>query len=71
VPEAIYAVNPRPYLKSVEFKCQEDADWSSYPFSIPAVNDLEKIEFHPTEHYQITKDFLNSYQRRVHQIIVD
>jgi predicted ATPase len=39
-------MNPRPYLKSVVFKDQDAADWSSYPFSIPAVNDIDKIEFH-------------------------
>jgi predicted ATPase len=40
-------MNPRPYLKYLEVKNQEQIDWSSYPFSIPAIADLDKIEFHP------------------------
>lgn len=37
----------RPYLRSLNFYNETDADWSQYPLSIPAVNDLDKIEFHP------------------------
>lgn len=37
----------RPYLRSLNFYSEIDADWSQYPLSIPAVNDLDKIEFHP------------------------
>ena len=39
-------MNPRPYLKSVNIKYQDTADWSSYPFSIPAVNSLDSLNFH-------------------------
>lgn len=40
-------MNPRPYLKSIQFKNSDEIDWSVYPFAIPAINDLDKIEFHP------------------------
>ncbi|CUS47547.1 MAG: putative ATPase [Idiomarinaceae bacterium HL-53] len=39
-------MEPRPYIKSVEFKNESEIDWSSYPYSIPAVNCLNKILFH-------------------------
>lgn len=39
-------MNPRPYLKSVSIKDQAEVDWSSYPFSIPAVNGLQSLDFH-------------------------
>lgn len=39
-------MNPRPYLKSIQFKNPDEIDWSVYPFAIPAINDLDKIEFH-------------------------
>jgi predicted ATPase len=39
-------MDPRPYLKSIQFKNSDEIDWSVYPFSIPAINDLDKIEFH-------------------------
>lgn len=39
-------MNPRPYLKSIQFKKSDEIDWSKYPFAIPAINDLDKIEFH-------------------------
>ncbi|WP_038343380.1 AAA family ATPase [Acinetobacter sp. A47] len=37
----------RPYIRAVKLKAPESLDWASYPYVIPAVNDLEKIEFHP------------------------
>ena len=36
-----------PYLRSVQIKFPELRDWSIYPYNIPCVNDMEKIEFHP------------------------
>jgi len=39
-------MNPRPYLQSIQFKNSDEIDWSVYPFAIPAINDLDKIEFH-------------------------
>lgn len=36
-----------PYVRSVQIKSFEHIDWSIYPYNIPTVNDLEKIEFHP------------------------
>jgi len=40
-------MNPRPYLKTVTIKDPDQADWSEYPFSIPAVNYLKSLDFHP------------------------
>ena len=37
----------RPYIRAVKFKTPESLDWASYPYVVPAVNDLESIEFHP------------------------
>ena len=39
-------MNPCPYLQSIQFKNSDEIDWSVYPFAIPAINDLDKIEFH-------------------------
>ena len=40
-------LNPKPYLRSVQIKADMQPDWSIYPFLIPAVNEIEKIFFHP------------------------
>lgn len=40
-------MNARPYLKSIAFKDTETIDWSSFPFDVPSVNCLDKLEFHP------------------------
>jgi predicted ATPase len=37
----------RPYIRAVKFKSPESLDWASYPYVVPAVNDLESIKFHP------------------------
>ncbi len=37
----------KPYLRSVQIKANMQADWSIYPFAIPAVNDIEQLTFHP------------------------
>lgn len=37
----------RPYIRTVKFKSPESLDWASYPYVVPAVNDLESIKFHP------------------------
>lgn len=39
-------MNPRPYLKTIQFKNPKEIDWGSYPFSVPAINYLDKAEFH-------------------------
>ncbi len=36
-----------PYLQSVFFKDKHDFPHSDYPFDIPAVGDMESIQFHP------------------------
>lgn len=36
----------KPYLRYVEIKEPNQHDWSLYPFNIPAVNDMENIDFH-------------------------
>lgn len=37
----------KPYIRAIKLKAPESLDWASYPYVIPAVNDLENIEFHP------------------------
>lgn len=37
----------KPYIRAIKLKAPEGLDWASYPYVIPAVNDLENIEFHP------------------------
>lgn len=39
-------MNSRPYLKSINFKNKNLFNSVEYPFSIPSVQDIEKIEFH-------------------------
>ncbi|WP_312971029.1 AAA family ATPase [Acinetobacter gerneri] len=36
----------KPYLRAVQIKQPDQWDWSIYPFNIPAVNDIENIDFH-------------------------
>lgn len=37
----------KPYLLSASFRPDAEIDYDSYPFSIPAVRELENIDFHP------------------------
>lgn len=37
----------KPYLQSARFQPGAPIDWDAYPFNIPAVRDLELIDFHP------------------------
>lgn len=37
----------KPYLLGAAFRPQAQIDFDSYPFNIPAVRDLDQIEFHP------------------------
>lgn len=39
-------MKPRPYLKSIEFRDSADIDRTHFPFTIPAVNGLDQVEFH-------------------------
>lgn len=36
----------RPYIRNIEFIQQQYIDWSEFPFNIPAVQHLDKINFH-------------------------
>src|ERR1051325_10300803 len=40
-------MNAKPYLRSVSLKRNEIASFGAYPFSIPAVRELDSVEFHP------------------------
>lgn len=37
----------KPYLRSIELKRDSVSDFEAYPFSIPAVQELDCLEFHP------------------------
>lgn len=37
----------KPYLQQISLKRDEISDWNSYPFSIPAIRQLQTMEFHP------------------------
>lgn len=37
----------RPYLREIQLKRDNISDFESYPFSIPAVKELDHLEFHP------------------------
>ncbi len=50
----------KPYLRSVQIKANMQADWSIYPFSIPAVNDIEQLTFHPDVTFLLAKMVLVS-----------
>lgn len=41
------AFDARPYLQRVSFKPEAALNFESYPLSIPAVREIESIEFHP------------------------
>ena len=36
----------KPYIRYLKLKEPDRLDWSAYPYAIPAVNDIEKLEFH-------------------------
>jgi predicted ATPase len=36
-----------PILRHVELLREKVPDWTAYPFTIPAVKGLERLEFHP------------------------
>ncbi|MQR02305.1 AAA family ATPase [Glaciimonas soli] len=36
----------KPYLRSLQFNPEKTIDFDTYPFSIPAVRELEQIDFH-------------------------
>ncbi|MFT4175513.1 MAG: AAA family ATPase [Luteolibacter sp.] len=40
-------LSAKPYLIEADFQLQAGIEWSEYPFCIPAVRDIAKIEFHP------------------------
>ena len=37
----------KPYLREISLKREQIGDASAYPFSIPAVRELDLLEFHP------------------------
>jgi len=41
------SLNKKPYLQNVSFKCDAKIDWDVYPFNIPAIKELDKLDFHP------------------------
>lgn len=41
------ALSEKPYLQRVTLNLPADTDTKSYPFSIPAVRDIENLSFHP------------------------
>ena len=34
------------YIRYLKLKEPDQLDWSAYPYVIPAVNDIERLEFH-------------------------
>jgi predicted ATPase len=46
----------KPYLKEISLKRETVEDFDAYPFCIPGVRKQ-------TEHYSVTRQFLNGYQQ--------
>jgi predicted ATPase len=40
-------LSAKPYLQSASFQPDAEWDFDAYPFNIPAVRDIERLEFHP------------------------
>jgi len=40
-------MSARPYLQEVSIRSDTELDFSSYPFSIPAVREIDSLKFHP------------------------
>ncbi len=40
-------MNDKPYLRSVELERENIESFDEFPFSIPAIRDMETLEFHP------------------------
>src|SRR5215469_16755525 len=47
VPADALRMNPRPYLREVSLKREKISAYDSYPFCIPAIRELDGLEFHP------------------------
>lgn len=56
----------RPYLVSATFRPDVTIDHEAYPFNI-----LAEIRYEDTEHYAVTRDFLNNYGRRLERLLSD
>jgi len=40
-------MNTEPFLRSLEMRREKVADWTTYPFNIPAITQLDVLTFHP------------------------
>jgi predicted ATPase len=40
-------MNPRPYLREISLKASPSRDSREYPFNLPVMRSLERLEFHP------------------------
>lgn len=47
------ALTAKPYLRELSIRADEDIDTTRYPFSIPAVRDLNTLSFHPDVTFSI------------------
>jgi predicted ATPase len=45
--EETMALTAKPYLREISIRDNEDIDTARYPFSIPAVRDMNTLSFHP------------------------
>jgi predicted ATPase len=65
----------KPYLRKIVLKRDAIGNFDEYPYSIPVVRKLDFLEFHPdvtfeeTEHFAITKEFLNNHGRILHHLL--
>ena len=65
----------KPYLKEISLKRELIEDFEAYPFCIPGVRKLRariylldedgvrKVEYEDTEHFSVTRQFLNGYRQ--------
>ncbi|HKI86667.1 MAG TPA: AAA family ATPase [Thermoanaerobaculia bacterium] len=40
-------MNPKPYLRSIELNRESIESFEEFPFSVPVVRELDRLEFHP------------------------
>ena len=52
---------------------EEVPSFDEYPFSLPAVRELFELSlpYEETEHYTVTRDFLNHHERMLRELMAD
>ena len=66
------------FLRATSFKRDAIETFDTYRFNIPAVREVQELEFHPditfnedAEHFAVTRAFLNDPQEALRRLLTD